>query len=106
LTFGNRLVGAGAQVQSVTVRNKGGAPLAMGSITLTGEFVQTTTCGATIEPDGTCRIDVGFLPTIPGARFGRMTVTSNASNGTQFVDLAGTGCRFTFFNRTQSLICQ
>ena len=106
LGFGNRLVGAGAQVQSVTVRNKGGAPLAMGSITLTGEFVQTTTCGATIEPDGTCRIDVGFLPTIPGARFGRMTVTSNASNGTQFVDLAGTGCRFTFFNRTQSLICQ
>lgn len=106
LTFGNRLVGAGAQVQSVTVRNKGGAPLALGSITLTGEFVQTTTCGTTVEPDGTCRIDVGFLPTIPGTRFGRMTVTSNASNGTQFVDLAGTGCRFTFFNRTQSLICQ
>lgn len=106
LGFGNRLVGAGAQVQSVTVRNKGGAPLALGSITLTGEFVHTTTCGATVEPDGTCRIDVGFLPTIPGARFGRMTVTSNASNGTQFVDLAGTGCRFTFFNRTQSLICQ
>jgi len=106
LTFGNRLVGAGAQVQSVTVRNRGGAPLAMGSITLTGEFVHTTTCGATVAPDGTCRIDVGFLPTIPGARFGRMTVTSNASNGTQFVDLAGTGCRFTFFNRTQSLVCQ
>ncbi|MCL4688274.1 MAG: choice-of-anchor D domain-containing protein [Burkholderiales bacterium] len=106
LGFGNRLVGAGAQVQSVTVRNRGGAPLALGSITLTGEFVHTTTCGATVEPDGTCRIDVGFLPTIPGARFGRMTVTSNASNGTQFVDLAGTGCRFTFFNRTQSLICQ
>lgn len=106
LGFGNRLVGAGAQVQSVTVRNRGGAPLAMGGITLTGEFVQTTTCGATIEPDGTCRIDVGFLPTIPGPRLGRMTVTSNASNGTQFVDLAGTGCRFTFFNRTQSLICQ
>ncbi|MBX3675229.1 MAG: choice-of-anchor D domain-containing protein [Burkholderiales bacterium] len=106
LGFGNRLVGAGAQVQSVTVRNKGGAPLALGSITLTGEFVHTTTCGTTVEPDGTCRIDVGFLPTIPGARLGRMTVTSNASNGTQFVDLAGTGCRFTFFNRTQSLICQ
>lgn len=106
LTFGNRLVGAGAQVQSVTVRNKGGAPLAIGSFTLTGEFVQTNTCGTTVEPGGTCRVDVGFLPTIPGARFGKMTVTSNASNGTQFVDLGGTGCRFTFFNRTQSLICQ
>lgn len=106
LTFGNRLVGAGAQVQSVTLRNRGGAPLAIGSFTLTGEFVQTSTCGTTVAAGESCRIDVGFLPTIPGSRFGRMTVMSNASNGTQLVDLAGTGCRFTFFNRTQSLICQ
>ena len=106
LTFGNRLVGSGAQVQSVTLRNKGGVPLAIGSFTLTGEFVQSTTCGTTVAAGGSCRIDVGFLPTIPGPRLGKMTVTSNASNGTQVVDLAGTGCRFTFFNRTQSLICQ
>jgi len=106
LTFGNRLVGAGAQVQSVTLRNKGGAPLAIGSFTMTGEFVQTNNCGTTVAAGESCRVDVGFLPTIPGSRFGKMTVTSNASNGTQVVDLGGTGCRFTFFNRTQSLICQ
>lgn len=106
LTFGNRLVGAGAQVQSVTLRNKGGAPLAIGSFTMTGEFTQTNNCGTTVAAGESCRVDVGFLPTIPGSRLGKMTVTSNASNGTQVVDLGGTGCRFTFFNRTQSLVCQ
>ncbi len=63
-------------------------------------------CPATVAVGASCRIDVGFTPGIPGPRTGRLSVFSNATNGTQFVDLTGTGCRFTFLNRSHTLLCQ
>ena len=106
LSYGNTLVGAATGAQVVTVRNAGGAPLAISSLDLRGEFSVANGCTTPIAPGDTCRLDVGFRPIIPGSRLGRLDVLSNASNGTKGVDLAGTGCRFSFLNRSLTLLCQ
>ena len=108
LGFGNRVMGVGSSAQVVTVRNTGGANLVITRIYLQGDFRQSNDCTAAVVPGATCRIDVGFVPSIPGTRGGKMFVESNATAQPKTVDLAGTGCRF--FNlpgsRISSLICQ
>ena len=108
LGFGNRVMGVGSSAQVVTVRNTGGANLVITRIYLQGDFRQSNDCTAAVVPGATCRIDVGFVPSIPGTRGGKMFVESNATSAPKTVDLAGTGCRF--FNlpgsRISSLICQ
>jgi len=63
-------------------------------------------CPGVVPAGETCRIDVGFLPSVSGLRSGRLDVLSNASNGTVGVGLSGTGCRFSFLGRNPTLICQ
>jgi hypothetical protein len=106
LTYGNTLTGAGSATQSVTLRNVGGSPLTIASLRLSGEFTVSNGCPAVVPAGGSCRIDVGFVPTIPGPRTGRLDVLSNASNGTKGVELGGTGCRFSFLSRNYTLLCQ
>jgi hypothetical protein len=105
LTYGNTLIGGGA-TQVLTVRNIGGAPLTIGSLVVSGEFQAASGCLAAVPAGESCRIDMGFRPTVPGPRSGRVDVLSNASNGTKGADLAGTGCRFSFLNRVFALVCQ
>lgn len=105
-TFGNTLIGLGSAPQSFTVRNAGGAPLAISGVTVTGDFDVSNGCPAQVSAGSNCRIDVTFGPHLPGPRTGTVSILSNASNGAQTVDLAGTGCRLTFANRTLLLNCQ
>jgi hypothetical protein len=107
ISFGNTVIGRGAASQSVTLRNVGGAAL-----TITGlgepsrEFPVTNGCPAVVGPGESCRIGAGFVPSVPGPRSWRIEVQSDASNGGAGVELAGTGCRFSFLGRNPTLICQ
>ena len=91
LTFPAQLVGTSSSAQSVTLSNTGSAVLSITSITTSGDFSQTNTCGASLAASASCTLSVTFTPTASGSRSGSLTITDNASPATQTVSLTGTG---------------
>jgi hypothetical protein len=108
LSYGNRVMGASSASQAITLRNVGGADLAIERIYTAGDFVVTNNCPSVVAPQGTCLLNVGFLASVPGPRTGKMVILSNAQGGTTEAQLFGTGCRFFSIagNRTGTLLCQ
>ena len=91
LTFAPQLVGTSSGAQSVTLSNTGSATLSITSITVSGDFSQTNTCGSSVAANASCTLSVIFTPTATGSRSGSVTITDNASPATQTVTLTGTG---------------
>jgi polyisoprenoid-binding protein YceI len=91
LTFPAQAVGTSSSAQSVTLSNTGSATLSITSITASGDFSQTNTCGASLAASASCTLSVTFTPTASGSRSGSLTITDNASPATQTVSLTGTG---------------
>ena len=91
LSFGNVGIGSVSAAQTVTVTNRGAAPLSIGSAGTTGDFGQTSGCDAAIAPGASCAIKVTFAPTTPGSRVGLLTLNDNAPGSPHSVPLAGTG---------------
>ncbi len=104
LGFGNTFVGTAA-LQAVTVTNSGGADLVLGAVEVGGDFRVTSGCSGTLVPGASCRIDVSFLPSIPGLRTGEVRILSNAAGSPHRMDLSGTGCRLSLTGRGLELIC-
>jgi len=75
----------------VTVTNAGNAPVNISGIVIAGDFVQNNTCGSTLGALKTCAINVAFVPTGPGQVTGTMTITDNATNNPQVINLSGKG---------------
>jgi hypothetical protein len=90
LSFGAVTVGESSSAQSVTITNTGTASAAVSSISASGDFTQTNTCGTAIAPGANCAVSVVFRPTVTGARTGAVTITSNATNSPMTVALSGT----------------
>jgi len=91
LTFSAQRVGTSSSAQSVTLKNTGSATLSITSITVSGDFSQTNTCGSSVAAGASCTLSVTFKPTAAGTRTGAVTITDNASPATQTVSLTGTG---------------
>ncbi len=91
LTFGSQTVHTSSAPLPVTVQNTGTSVLAINSITVSGDFSQTNSCGATVSAGGSCTINVIFTPTASGTRNGTLTIADNAGNSPQTVSLTGTG---------------
>src|SRR5262249_6070917 len=89
LTFTSQLVGTTSTTQTVTVSNPGTATLNIASITVLGDYSQTSTCGATLGVGANCTITVAFLPTTQGARAGVITITDNAAGSPHNIALNG-----------------
>jgi FG-GAP-like repeat/Cep192 domain 4/Abnormal spindle-like microcephaly-assoc'd, ASPM-SPD-2-Hydin len=89
LTFPTVVVGKTASAR-VSLKNTGGA-LDITSISTTGDFSQTTTCGSTVYAGQTCYIVVDFTPKARGTRIGTLSVTDNAVGNPQVVSLSGVG---------------
>ena len=87
--FGSVATGSSSAAQAVTVTNSGTAASAVGSITTTGDFSQTNTCGSSIAAGASCTVNVTFTPTASGSRTGNLAIT--ASGITNGVPLSGTG---------------
>ena len=95
LTFSDQVVGSTSSAMNVTLTNTGGATLDITSIVVTADFdISTNTCGASVAGGSNCMIGVTFTPTATGALNGTLTVTDNASDSPQTVDLSGTGTDF------------
>ncbi|HEU5334301.1 MAG TPA: choice-of-anchor D domain-containing protein [Actinocrinis sp.] len=91
LSFGNQTVGAASGAQSVTVSNTGTAAATLSSISVTGDYAQTHTCGSTLAAGASCTVSVTFTPTATGSRTGSLSIASNAPGSPALVSLAGTG---------------
>jgi hypothetical protein len=90
LAFGSQFQGTNTSLP-VTLTNNGTVPLAISSITASAPFSETNTCGSSVNPGGSCTINVAFSPTALGTSTGALTVSDNASGSPQTVGLTGTG---------------
>jgi hypothetical protein len=91
LSFGNQIVGGSGGAQSVTITNNSSSTLTISSISVSGPFAQTNTCGASLAPGVACAISVTFNPTAAGTGTGAITVASNGQNSPQTIVLSGAG---------------
>ena len=89
LAFGSVATGSSSAPRTVNVTNSGSAAAPVGSVTTTGDFSQTNTCGTGIGAGSSCTVTVTFRPTASGSRTGTLTVT--AAGVTSTVPLSGTG---------------
>lgn len=89
--FGNVRVGSSSAQRTLTITSSGTAPLMIRSVRVTGDFVGTSNCPASLAPGATCALTGTFKPATAGLRTGTVTITSNAPDSPTVVQLAGTG---------------
>jgi phosphatidylethanolamine-binding protein (PEBP) family uncharacterized protein len=91
LTFGAQAVNTTSPAQSVTLSNGTSSALAISSISASGDFAETNTCGTSLAAGANCTISVTFTPTATGTRSGTLTITDSDASSPQTVGLTGTG---------------
>ncbi len=96
LTFPAQVLGTSSTAQTVTLTNTGNASLAISSITASGDFSQTNTCGTSVSAGANCTISLTFKPIAGGTRTGSLSIFDNVPGSPQSVALTGTGLDFTF----------
>jgi len=89
LTFASQQVGTTSGGQAVTLTNLGSSALSISSISATGDFAQTNTCGTSLAAGSNCQITVTFSPTVAGTRTGTVAINDNAAGSPQTVSLSG-----------------
>jgi hypothetical protein len=98
LDFGQVSVGTTSPPQTATVTNFGTKALAISSINTTGanaaDFAQTNNCGKSLPPNGSCKIQVTFTPSLVGSESAALTVTYKGSAPLS-MPLSGTGTQQT-----------
>ena len=82
--------GSTSAAQTVTITNPGAAAT-VSSISATGPYTETNTCGASIAAGGSCTVSVTFAPTTGGAAPGSLSVATSAPGSPLTVALSGTG---------------
>jgi hypothetical protein len=89
--FSIRQVGSLSQPDTALLRNMGSAALTISSITISGDFSETDTCGTGVPAASTCTFTVTFTPTAPGPRFGSILVQDDGAGSPHFINLVGDG---------------
>lgn len=78
LSFGSQLVNTSSVAQTVTLSNTGNAALQINFIAASGDFSETNSCPAALNPGITCAIQVTFSPSAAGTRTGSLSIDSSA----------------------------
>jgi hypothetical protein len=91
LAFSSQQVGTSSTGKVVTVTNTGNATLNISTISITGDYSQTSGCAATLPPASNCIVTVTFTPAASGIRNGTLTIADDAYNSPQTVALTGVG---------------
>jgi hypothetical protein len=91
VSFGDVNVGSGSAAQAVTVSNPGGTAASISSVSVSGPFAQTNTCGSVLAAGASCTVSVQFEPVASGAASGALSVASSAPGSPLTVALSGTG---------------
>jgi hypothetical protein len=92
ITFPNPVLvtSTSTTTQSVTIGNIGAQPFAL-NLAITGDFIPSTDCSATLPGNSTCTVLITFAPSQPGTRQGLLSVTAGTGTSPAFVNLTGTG---------------
>jgi len=92
--FGSLAIGTDSNPVPVILENTGSAALTVTKVAISGanaaEFAETNNC-TTVQPLGTCTINVTFAPTASGTASATLKVTDNTVNGAQTDALSGVG---------------
>ncbi|MGD0797781.1 MAG: choice-of-anchor D domain-containing protein [Acidobacteriaceae bacterium] len=90
--FANAVVvtGVSTTTQTLTITNTGASAFSL-ALMLTGDFTDTTNCGATLPGGGSCSVVLSFAPSQPGTRQGLLAVTAGAGTTPVYVTLTGVG---------------
>jgi hypothetical protein len=95
LSFGTAKTNSGSVTKSITLTSTGGTALTITKYAIAGsdpgDFSETNTCSATMNPKASCSITVTFKPKAKGTRTATLVVTDNAQSGSQSIPLSGTG---------------
>jgi hypothetical protein len=93
--FGFWPVGQTSTVKSIKLTNLGSAPLAIGSITISGanlgDFSEKNACSSSLAAGANCVIRITFTPTATGGRYATIYVADSDWTSPQRVSLTGTG---------------
>jgi phospholipase C/archaellum component FlaF (FlaF/FlaG flagellin family) len=95
LSFPNLLPGKRSASMTSTLTNASSSPLSISSITVSGDYRQTNTCGGTVAAGGTCVFTVMFTPTVSGRRFGTITIQDSDGGSPHVLRLTGLGTALT-----------
>ena len=91
LSFGNQALSITSTAKTVTLKNGTSGSITISSISASGDYAQTNSCGNSMAAGANCTISVTFTPTATGSRTGALTITDTGSNSPQTVSLSGTG---------------
>jgi hypothetical protein len=92
VTYTAQQVGTASASVTITVTNTGNAVLVVSSVVASGDFAQTNSCvGGPIAQNGTCSVQVSFLPSAAGMRTGLLTIYANVAGGQATASLSGIG---------------
>jgi hypothetical protein len=96
VNFGNQAINTASGPQTITLTNRGQAPLTISSFTVTGanasDFsADTFECPLTLAVSATCTIDVTFTPGAVGNRSASLVIADNDPTSPQTIALSGTG---------------
>ena len=91
LNFGDQNMGTTSPAQPITFTNHQSVALTISSISVTGDFLQSNSCGTSIPADSSCTINVSFRPTASGLRSGTLTVNDNGPGSPRVATLTGLG---------------
>lgn len=90
LDFGTRVVNSTTTL-TATVKNQGTAAVSFTRIQGGGDYTQSSDCKPSLAPGATCTVKVHFVPTVPGRRFGTVTLTDGEPDSPQILRMTGVG---------------
>jgi len=90
LTFDVNEVGQVSDPQTVTITNPTSTPQPIASVTTTGSFTLSTTCGTMLAAHASCTVTLRFAPTATGDHGGALTISDGTPAGRYQVYLQGT----------------
>jgi trimeric autotransporter adhesin len=92
LTFANivPVTSVSTITQPLTIQNTGATAFTL-SLILTGDFTDTTNCGAVLAGGASCSVVFSFIPSQPGTRQGLLAVTAGAGTSPAYITLSGIG---------------
>ena len=90
VTFSPQAIGTKSSPVTVTLTNIGSAGLSLKGFSLSGsEFMLTNSCPTTLAAKASCNVSLTFTPATSGNHTGTLTLTDNAYDSPQAVQLVG-----------------
>lgn len=92
IAFPDQEIGTGSALQTVTITSVGNGPLAIFSLTASGDFqVASSNCPGSLSVGSFCQVGLRFVPTEVGSRTGQLAIHHNAPGSVATVPLSGIG---------------